>query len=203
MVNRVLAEYMHETFILLSEGYKPESIDDALKQFGMLMGPVEMADVVGLDICLSVAKNIAQYSNEKTPEILEQMVANKKLGKKTNHGFYTYSKGKIVRSKSFDKSHSEEIIERLTMRILNTCVACLREKVVTDGNLIDAALIFGAGFAPFRGGPMNYLNELGQENVYKKLQQLESYHGERFKPDAGFKNLDQKEVNDQYEKACG
>ncbi len=203
LVNRILAEYMHETFILLSEGNKPESIDFAMKQFGMFMGPVEMADIVGLDICLSVAKNIAQYSNEPVPKILEQMVAEKKLGKKTNQGFYNYSKGRIVRSKSYDKLKSEEIIERLTMRTLNTCVSCIRENIVSDDNLVDAALIFGAGFAPFRGGPMNYLNDLGKENVYRKLQKLESLYGVRFKPDAGFKNLEHREGDQQYDKACG
>lgn len=204
LVNRVLAGYMHETFILLSEGKSPESVDNAMKDFGMPMGPVEMADIVGLDICLSVANNISSHYGEEVPELLKNMVNDKKLGKKTNKGFYDYKNGKIIRNKSRSSSDSQEITNRLVMRVLNTCVSCIREEVVDNEDLIDTALIFGAGFAPFRGGPMNYLNTLGKEKVIAELCSLESKYGERFRPDQGFDLLDQKnEVGEFYEKASG
>lgn len=203
LVNRVLAAYMHETFILLSEGNKPEVIDNAMKQFGMLMGPVEMADIVGLDICLSVAKNISKYYNEEIPGILEHMVANNSLGKKTNKGFYHYKNGKIIKNKVETRKKQDEIIERLSMRILNICVTCLREGVVTNQELVDAGLIFGAGFAPFRGGPMNYLNIIGKEEVLRTLSKLQDKFGVRFKPDTGFDNINKGDVRGSYEQACG
>ncbi|MBP9722597.1 MAG: enoyl-CoA hydratase/isomerase family protein [Gammaproteobacteria bacterium] len=194
LVNRVLSAYMHETFILLSEGFAPELIDKAMKKFGMPMGPVEMADIVGLDICLSVAKNISAHYSEDIPEILKNKVAAKELGKKTNKGFYNYRNGKLVKADSKNNSSNlsdaqKNIIDRLTMRIVNICITCLREEVVADGDLIDAGLIFGAGFAPLRGGPINYLGTLGIETVIKKLQELEKKYGQRFTPDSGFTEL--------------
>lgn len=201
LVNRVLSAYMHETFILLSENKSPEIIDYAMKKFGMPMGPVEMADIVGLDICLSVAKNISKYYNEDIPQILQEKVSAKQLGKKTNNGFYQYKNGKLLKQKSnsinLDQNELKLISDRLVMRILNICMTCLREGVVDNAELVDAGLIFGAGFAPFRGGPMNYLETLGQEQVRKKLLELERQYGVRFKPDAMFE-----EVRGKYAQMC-
>ena len=184
LVNRVLSAYMHETFILLTEGVSPELIDKTMKDFGMAMGPVEMADIVGLDICLSVAKNISKHYGEGIPEILQQKVNQKHLGKKTNKGFYNYKNGKIVRSKvegsSQNNAEQQNIEDRLVMRILNICIECLDQKVVADPELVDASLIFGAGFAPFRGGPMNYLLTLGEDKFKSKLANLERQYGKRF-----------------------
>lgn len=196
LVNRVLSAYMHETFLLLSEGIAPEAIDKAMKNFGMPMGPVEMADIVGLDICLSVANNISKYYDESVPKILQDKVSAKELGKKTAVGFYKYKNGKklkdknkLVNQSNFNKATQSMITDRLTMRLLNICVTCLREGVVSDQDLINAGLIFGAGFAPFRGGPMEYLNTIGSDNVVNKLKELADKYNDRFKPDEGFNNL--------------
>jgi 3-hydroxyacyl-CoA dehydrogenase/enoyl-CoA hydratase/3-hydroxybutyryl-CoA epimerase len=193
LVNRILSAYMHETFMLLAEGYQPAIIDQAMKNFGMPMGPVEMADIVGLDICLSVAKNISEHYHESVPEILKVKVAAKELGKKTNKGFYNYKAGKIVhedKAAELDPVRSEEIIDRLVMRILNISIACLREQVVASDDLLDAGMIFGSGFAPFTGGPINYLNTIGKDEVIAKLAKLEKKHGKRFALDTGFANFD-------------
>lgn len=203
LVNRVLSAYMHETFILLSEGFSPETIDKAMKSFGMLMGPVEMADVVGLDICMSVANNMALQYGEDVPKILKDKVEAKQLGKKTGKGFYDYKNGKIVKNAGGETNlgAAQQIIERLTMRILNICVTCLREKVVAKQEYIDAGLIFGAGFAPFRGGPINYLLTLGKDIVVNKLNMLSKQYGNRFNPDPGFDSA--LEVRGNYDKASG
>ncbi len=185
LVNRVLAAYMHETFILLSEGYSPELIDKTMKNFGMAMGPVEMADIVGLDICLSVAKNISRYYGEEIPEILQNKVNEKHLGKKTGRGFYNYKNGKAIKAtvdtnKSLDTKNIED---RLVTRLINVCILSLKENVVTSAELIDAGLIFGAGFAPFRGGPMNYLSTIGDEKFKAKIASLQRLYGKRFAVD--------------------
>ena len=182
LVNRVLAAYMHETFILLSEGYSPELIDKTMKNFGMAMGPVEMADIVGLDICLSVAKNISKYYGEEIPEILQNKVNQKQLGKKTGKGFYNYKNGKPVKASvdSTKSQDSQNIEDRLVMRLINVCILSLKENVVTSPELIDAGLIFGAGFAPFRGGPMNYLSTMGEEKYKAKIANLQKLYGKRF-----------------------
>jgi len=194
LVNRVLSAYLHETFILLSEGYSPEYIDSVMKDFGMAMGPVEMADIVGLDICLSVAKNISKHYGEDIPEILQTKVNQKHLGKKNNKGFYNYKNGKIVRN-NVNKSpqlanHTEPSLvqDRLVMRIINICIQCLKENVVTNPDLIDAGLIFGAGFAPFRGGPMHYLDTIGEESYKAKVRTLERKYGKRFSLDLDFQD---------------
>ena len=73
------------------------------------------------------------------------------------------------------------------LRLINEAVACLREGVVEDKDLLDAGIIFGTGFAPFRGGPMHHMSLMGESTLYKRLVELEEKYGPRFKPDAGWK----------------
>jgi 3-hydroxyacyl-CoA dehydrogenase/enoyl-CoA hydratase/3-hydroxybutyryl-CoA epimerase len=185
LVNRVLSAYLHEAFVLLSEGVSVDEIDSAMKTFGMPMGPLEMADIVGLDICLSVARNIAQYSQIAIPELLENKVKAGTLGKKTQHGFYEYRGGQKRSPSKSDQPPSvhldrEVITNRLVIRMLNTVVLCFNEKIVESQDLIDAGLIFGAGFAPFRGGPMNYIEEMGIDQIREKVKALHAQYGDRF-----------------------
>jgi 3-hydroxyacyl-CoA dehydrogenase/enoyl-CoA hydratase/3-hydroxybutyryl-CoA epimerase len=166
---------------LLEEGYSGEEIDRAAKAFGMFMGPVELADTVGMDVCLAVAENLTTHFGGAVPEKLREMVKAGKLGKKTGEGFYLYKKGKPIKKKVRETNKSKEIANRLIMRIVNEAKSCLREGVVEDSDLLDGGMIFGTGFAPFRGGPMNYAKNLGDEKLKSLFNQLESEYGERFK----------------------
>lgn len=188
LVNRVLMPYLLECIQLLDDGYAPEAIDEAAKAFGMMMGPVELADTVGLDVCLAVAQNLTEHFGGEVPKRIREMVDVGKLGKKSGEGFYKYVKGKAVKHKHAHKNatstHNEEIAHRLILRMVNEAAACLREGVVEDADLLDAGMIFGTGFAPFRGGPMHYANAFGQDKLNASFAELETQFGERFKQDA-------------------
>jgi len=159
-------------------------IDQAATQFGMPMGPILLADTVGLDICLSVAEILAQQLHGSVPERLRELVAAGRLGRKSGQGFYSYKGGKPDKAK-LDKEDkiAPEITDRLMFRYFNEAVACLREGVVADADLLDAGMIFGTGFAPFRGGPMHYVEMTGLPHGRQRLEELENVYGERFHPD--------------------
>jgi 3-hydroxyacyl-CoA dehydrogenase/enoyl-CoA hydratase/3-hydroxybutyryl-CoA epimerase len=182
LVNRILTPYLMETTLLLEEGVPAEAIDRAATDFGMPMGPVELADTVGLDICLSVAKNMAQKIDIQIPKRLEELVAAGHLGRKSGRGLYRWRNGRP--QKQAAGPAPEDVVDRLVLRILNECAACLREGIVEDAELLDAGMIFGTGFAPFRGGPMRYARDRGHSAVIERLQDLERRCGLRFAPDA-------------------
>jgi 3-hydroxyacyl-CoA dehydrogenase/enoyl-CoA hydratase/3-hydroxybutyryl-CoA epimerase len=182
LINRVLMPYLMEAVQLLEEGYSPEVVDEAALNFGMMMGPVELADVVGMDVCLAVAENLTKYFGGTVPQKLKDMVAAGKLGRKTNAGFYAYKKGKPVKKHVSDKI-DPVLAERLILRMINEAAACLREGVVADPDLLDAGMIFATGFAPFRGGPMHYIQDFGKDKLATLLHSLESKYGGRFKMD--------------------
>ncbi|MBA4696456.1 MAG: enoyl-CoA hydratase/isomerase family protein [Legionella sp.] len=156
LINRVLMPYLMECMTLLDEGYSQEEIDAAAKAFGMMMGPVEMADTVGLDVCLAVAENLTHYFGGDIPSKLREKVRDGKLGRKTGEGFYRYHKGQPVKRKLKEQDSSDTIANRLILRIVHESEACLQEGVVADSDLLDGGMIFATGFAPFRGGPMYY-----------------------------------------------
>jgi len=191
LVNRVLMPYLLECVQLLDEGYSPESIDKAATEFGMFMGPVEMADIVGLDVCLAVAENLSQHFGGTVPQKLRDMVKAGKLGRKSGEGFYRYKKGVPIKQKVSKDKSSDDIAMRLILRMINESAACLREGVVSDADLLDAGMIFAAGFAPFRGGPMHYAAQFGQDKLNALFMSLETQFGSRFKMIPGFSwNLD-------------
>ena len=158
LVNRVLMPYLLEAVTLLEEGHARETIDAAALQFGMPMGPIELADTVGLDICLSVAEELVPVIGGSIPARLREHVDAGKLGRKTGQGFYGWQRGWAVHAKRVpDRVPLADLAARMIDRLVNESVACLRDGVVEDADLVDAGVIFGTGFAPFRGGPMNYL----------------------------------------------
>lgn len=190
LVNRILLPYLIEAVTLYDEGISAEAIDKAALDFGMPMGPVELSDTVGLDICLSVAQNLSQAYGFKVPEVLGKKVAAKSLGKKTGSGFYHYKKGKAVRDRDADLGNQTEIQNRLIYRLLNEAAACLREGIVEDLDLLDAGVIFGTGFAPFRGGPLNYATKAGVDSILKDMKLYQERFDERFNPDKGWSSLE-------------
>ena len=161
LINRVLMPYLMECMRLLEEGYSPEMIDDAAKSFGMFMGPVELADTVGMDVCLAVAENLSAHFGGTVPQTLRDKVSQGKLGRKSGEGFYRYLKGKPVKQKCTANSAAQEIAQRLIMRMVDEAKLCLQEGVVADEDLLDGGMIFATGFAPFRGGPLHYAKKMG------------------------------------------
>jgi len=186
LVNRVLMPYLMEAMVLLKEGVSPSAIDKAALDFGMPMGPITLADKVGLDICLSVAENLTAHLGGVVPERLKNVVAEGHLGMKTGQGFYRYSHGKQI-SKNSGTAAPADTVDRLMLRMANEAVAVLSENIVNDRDLMDAGMIFGTGFAPFQGGIMQYVKTRGYEEVHTQLGVLAHRCGDRFKPVVGWK----------------
>jgi 3-hydroxyacyl-CoA dehydrogenase/enoyl-CoA hydratase/3-hydroxybutyryl-CoA epimerase len=190
IVNRILTPYLAEALILMDEGLAPETIDRAATDFGMPMGPLELADQVGLDVALDVAAMLKRelgWPLPDAPQWLSDKVAAGDKGRKTGRGIYVWRDGKPVKAKA--EPPDPELADRLILPMVNTAVAVLREKVSDDPDVIDAAMIFGTGFAPFRGGPIYYARERGVEEVVTTLRALEDRHGARFAPDTGWDAL--------------
>ncbi|MGI9302898.1 MAG: 3-hydroxyacyl-CoA dehydrogenase NAD-binding domain-containing protein, partial [Gammaproteobacteria bacterium] len=177
LVNRILMPYLLEAVILANEGIPKGAIDKAATDFGMPMGPIELADTVGLDVGLFVGEILGKEFGFDIPQKLRDLVAAKKLGKKTGEGFYVWKDGKAVREKEKFAGNTGNIQSRLILRLVNEAVACLREGVVEDADLVDAGVIFGTGFAPFTGGPLEYREKQGREAMEQELRQLEARHG--------------------------
>jgi len=154
LVNRVLGPYLNQALSMVDDGMAPETIDAAMTRFGMPMGPIELADTVGLDICMHAGKALAG-GNAEPPKKLADLVAAGNLGKKTGRGFYAWQDGKA--QKGAVGAVTPELIERLIAPYLKEAQAVVAEGIVADADLADAGLIFGTGFAPFRGGPLTYL----------------------------------------------
>lgn len=197
LVNRALTPYMAEALIMVDEGIAKERIDRVAEDFGMPMGPVELADQVGLDIAVEVSASLRQRLDvafPDTPAWLERLVAEKKLGRKTGSGLYEYdSDGKPKKQRaeksSDDAGNDTDLLDRMILPMLNAVVACLREGVVEREDIADGAMIFGTGFAPFRGGPIHYARQRGIDAITAKLATLAERHGPRFAPDAGWARL--------------
>ena len=190
LVNRILMPYLLEAVKLESEGVPATVIDRAATAFGLPMGPMELADTTGLDICLHVAQILSGHFHTPIPERLQQLVTAGRLGKKSGRGFYRYAKGKAVKPGGKGGNWNlQEITDRLVLSLLNEAIACLREQVVENSDLLDAGMIFATGFAPFRGGPMHYIEAIGASVLRGQLQQLEQLRGKRFKPDPGWESL--------------
>lgn len=188
LVNRILMPYLLEAVSLVEEGVAPEEVDRAAVEFGMPMGPIELADTVGLDICLSVAEMLSAPLKIAVPDRLRALVEQGRLGKKSGEGFYRYTgKGQPKRPRrSKERRGHVPVTERLILRLLNEAMACLREGVVNDPDAVDAGMVYGTGFAPFLGGPMRYVESLGETGIGHSLYRLSQEYGERFTPDPGW-----------------
>ena len=189
LVNRALTPYLLEAMIMLDEGMKRETIDAAALKFGMPMGPIELADQVGLDICLHVAEVLKTSLPRPMPDVpqwLRAKVTNGELGRKTGKGFYDWKDGEPVKERDAPPP-TDVMTDRLILPMIDVCVGCLREGLVADADTVDGAMIFATGFAPFRGGPLHYARVRG--DVPQTLERLAQLYGERFRPDPGWDRI--------------
>jgi len=163
LVNRVLSGYMAMAMRMHLERDIPiEILDKAATSFGMPMGPVELADTVGLDVCMKVVTLLGGESSKKEAALLQQKVDEGELGKKSGEGFYKWEKGKPVRADNDTGQYAlEEITESLMQPYFEACKSALEDGIVEDADVLDAGMIFGTGFAPFRGGPLHYMEQQG------------------------------------------
>jgi len=187
IVNRVLTPYLVEAMILCDEGVPRDTIDRAARDFGMPMGPLELADRVGLDIGLAVAKTLKTelgWALPDAPAWLQEKVEAGHLGRKSGQGIYRWKDGEPIRDDNAP-APPPDLADRLMLPMLNQAVAVLREGVTNDADVVDAAMIFAAGFAPFTGGPLHYARARGIGDVRRALADLTRKHGQRFRPDPG------------------
>lgn len=187
VVNRVLMPYLQEAMRAAEDGLPFALIDAAAVRFGMPMGPIELADVVGLDVAEHVGAIVARALGRPPvePRMLRERLDRGKLGRKSGEGFYPWRDGKPVKQPAKAEPPAD-LTDRLMLILVNECVACLREGIAAEADFIDAALIFGSGFAPFRGGPLCYARARGVAAVTGRLRELAERYGARFQPDAGW-----------------
>jgi 3-hydroxyacyl-CoA dehydrogenase/enoyl-CoA hydratase/3-hydroxybutyryl-CoA epimerase len=190
LVNRVLMPYLQEAMLALEEGVPAEMIDAVATGFGMPMGPLELADTVGLDVCKRVGEIVAEGLGRAPPVHLariEALVKAGNLGRKTGQGFYRWQDGKPAKAATTgDASIPADLEDRLVLALVNESMACLREGIVVDADLVDAGVVFGTGFAPFRGGPLCWARAQGVAPIRDRLERLALTRGARFRPDEGW-----------------
>ncbi len=198
LVNRILLPYLNESSYILQEGGDIEEIDKIINDFGMPMGPFVLADVVGIDVGVKVAKSLEEAYGKRmqVSEILTEIYNNHKslLGKKSNIGFYKYGRvtevnpsiNKIVNEVAKKnkikeiKLKNDEIIDRCMLTMVNEAAKCLEEKVVKNASYLDMAMIMGAGFPAFRGGVLRYAQNRGLKEVVARLEEFNKKYGARF-----------------------
>ncbi len=173
LVNRVLSPYMLKAMQIHRERKVPlEALDKAATEFGMPMGPVELADTVGLDVGLSVMELLGGEDSAQDAAMLKSYVEAGKLGKKSGEGFYKWKKGKPVKqSEASAGINLQSLGEELMAPYFEECEACLDDGIVADSDVLDAGMIFGTGFAPFRGGPMFYRTHKGQDDAVHTIEE--------------------------------
>jgi 3-hydroxyacyl-CoA dehydrogenase/enoyl-CoA hydratase/3-hydroxybutyryl-CoA epimerase len=188
VVNRVLMPYMLEALRAHEDGEPLERIDAAATRFGMPVGPIELADQVGLDTARHVARVLTAAFGGQVPKRLDAKVEAGKLGVKSGEGFYRYVGGRAQKARGYPRP-DRDLEDRLVLPLVNEACACLAEGIVADADLLDAGMVFGTGFAPFTGGPIHYARQRGIENVVGRLTELQQRFGPRFAPHSGWSRL--------------
>jgi len=186
LVNRVLFPYMLEAATAYAEGVPGPVLDKAAVKFGMPMGPIELLDTVGLDVAAGVGKELAPFLGLQVPAALATVEQGKR-GKKDGQGLYKWENGRAQKPDvPANYEVPADLEDRLILPLLNEAVACLHDGVVADADLLDAGVIFGTGFAPFRGGPIQYIRATGADALVERLKVLQQRHGDRFAPRPGW-----------------
>jgi 3-hydroxyacyl-CoA dehydrogenase/enoyl-CoA hydratase/3-hydroxybutyryl-CoA epimerase len=194
IVNRILGPYMNESGFLLEEGNSIESIDEAMVDFGMPMGPMALLDEVGIDVAAKVAGILRERFGARVEQsrIVDVLYADHRLGKKGGKGLYNYENGKrknpdpaVYKLLGLGEPHpvnKRDAVDRMVLSMVNEAARILDEKIVASAADLDLAMIMGTGFPPFRGGLLRYADSLGLTNVVSRLEELAAKHGARFQP---------------------
>ncbi len=200
LVNRLLLPYLNEAAYLLREGFSPVRIDAICETFGMPMGPVELADQVGIDVGYKVAHILQDAFGDrmKVAPILEEAKAKGLLGKKSSKGFYEYKGGGKIKTPNKElnlvtghgKISDQDALKRMIYIMINEAARCLDEKVVDSAATVDIGMIMGTGFAPFRGGLLRFADSVGLPNILKDIERFQKeVDSKRFEPAAYLKTL--------------
>ena len=204
LVNRILMPYLGEATRMLEEGGTIEEIDEALLRFGMPMGAFILLDEIGIDIAHKVAEILHQSLGDRAAPsaLFGTLYKDGYLGKKVSRGFYLYdgrTRGATdrsiyarVASWSPKKKDPVEIVDRALLLMIKEASLCLEEKIIDRPDHLDAALVFGIGFPPFRGGLLKYADKIGIKTVVEKLNALTQQYGDRFKPTASLIDMAEK-----------
>ena len=195
LVNRILAPYLSEAVRLLEEGCGIEEVDRAMTRFGMPVGPLALIDDIGIDVAAKGGATLAAAFPERLPLAgnFETLLADGRLGRKSGRGFYRYRGSKREKpdpdtlgarpaGRGIGALPPEVIEARLLMPMINEAAFCLEDRIVASPAKIDLAMIFGAGFPPFRGGLLQYADDLGADRVVNRLQDFQERMGPRFAP---------------------
>jgi 3-hydroxyacyl-CoA dehydrogenase/enoyl-CoA hydratase/3-hydroxybutyryl-CoA epimerase len=200
LVNRILMPYLIEAGQLFEAGASVENIDGAMLDFGMPMGPLRLIDEVGVDVAHHVAVELQDKFSDRmhAPSVLSRMLKAGLLGRKNERGFYLYNARTpvtnsglgVFRESDWAKNFGrEELQKRMVLLMVNEGARCLEEKVVAEPADVDFAMILGTGFAPFRGGPLRYSEQVGVGKIVDEMKRLADTGAARFAPCALLKNL--------------
>jgi 3-hydroxyacyl-CoA dehydrogenase / enoyl-CoA hydratase / 3-hydroxybutyryl-CoA epimerase len=200
VVNRVLMPYLVEAARLFEAGAEVTDLDESMLDFGMPMGPLRLVDEVGTDVSLHVAETLASHYHRRmaVPEVLSRLVKGGQLGRKSGEGFYLHRGKEAVPSEDaarFVKDDSAANLDRVDLELrmvllmVNEAARCVEEGIVSGPEDVDFAMIMGAGFAPFRGGPLRHADTVGVANLVREMNELVDAGEERFAPCALLKDL--------------
>src|SRR5437762_4906071 len=201
VVNRILGPYMNESGFILEEGNAIESVDKAMVDFGMPMGPAALLDEVGIDVAAKVAKILGgAFGDRMQPSgVVEKLYADGRHGKKNDRGLYIYQGGKrqgpdpsvykVLGVRSPKPADANAVVERMLLAMINEAALILDERIVASAPELDLAMIMGTGFPPFRGGLLRYADALGTPYILARLDELSSRHGARFLATAPLRRL--------------
>ncbi|HYK04497.1 MAG TPA: 3-hydroxyacyl-CoA dehydrogenase NAD-binding domain-containing protein [Thermoanaerobaculia bacterium] len=205
VVNRILGPYMNESGFLLEEGNTIESLDKAMVDFGMPMGPMALLDEVGIDVAAKVAVILTEAFGARMEKstVVEKLYAEGRHGKKNGKGLYLYEDGrrkgpdgsvyKTLGIRSPHQADAKAVVERMLLAMINEASLILDEKIVASAGELDLAMIMGTGFPPFRGGLLRYADALGLPYVVSRLDALSSL-GPRFRPNEPLKRLAERDA---------
>jgi 3-hydroxyacyl-CoA dehydrogenase/enoyl-CoA hydratase/3-hydroxybutyryl-CoA epimerase len=203
VVNRILGPYMNESGFVLEEGNTIESIDKAMVDFGMPMGPMALLDEVGIDVAAKVAHILGGAFGDRmeTNGVVDKLFADGRHGKKNGKGLYLYENGKrkdpdasvykVLGIASTHPADAKAVVERMVLSMINEAALILDEKIVATAGELDLAMIMGTGFPPFRGGLLRYADSLGTPYILARLDELSSRYGKRFHPTEPLRRLAQ------------
>lgn len=201
VVNRILGPYMNESGFLLQEGNSIESLDKAMVDFGMPMGPMALLDEVGIDVAAKVAGILTEAFGARMEKstVVEKLYADGRHGKKNGKGLYLYKEGKrlgpdpsVYKVLGIGSPHAADpkaVIERMVLSMINEAALILDEKIVATAGELDLAMIMGTGFPPFRGGLLRYADSLGGPYILARLDELSTRLSPRFRPNEPLKRL--------------